>query len=556
MVATYKEALSVQREKDKGLTITHQGGVAYAISEPLKQLRRFLILGSEGGSFYVSQKELTDLNVKSVRAALDADPFKAIDLIVDVSNRALAPKNEPAILALALAASYKGSDEAHSVKVRNYALSKTKLVCRTGTHLFHFAEYCNQLRGWGRGLRRAIGQWYTDRSPLSLAQQVTKYQQRDGWSHADLLRLSHPQAQNETQNAIFKYVVDKELPHAVSSDYLAQQFAVEYLHAVEHVKNTTSRAEILQLISKYQLPREVLPTQALNDADVWEALLYAGDGMPFTAMLRNLGTMSKVGLLTQGSDAARFVMKRLRDEDAIRKARIHPVDVLKAQMVYKTGKGVRGDATWQPVYSIVQTLEPAFYLAFGNVEPTGKRLLLAIDVSGSMTTYERGYNSFGLTTQVQGLAGVPALSPRIAAAVCAMVTARVEDDYEILGFSHQLIDLKISGNDSLEDAMKKCQAPFGGTDISLPMRYALDNKRKFDAFAVYTDNENGSRMNPAECLRRYRSQSGIHDAKLVVNAMIANHFSVADPTDRNMLDVVGFDTSAPQVMSAFIRGEV
>ena len=35
-------------------------------------------------------------------------------------------------------------------------------VCRTGTHLFIFADYVQRQRGWGRGLRQAVAKWYTD----------------------------------------------------------------------------------------------------------------------------------------------------------------------------------------------------------------------------------------------------------------------------------------------------------------------------------------------------------------------------------------------------------
>jgi 60 kDa SS-A/Ro ribonucleoprotein len=45
------------------------------------------------------------------------------------------------------------------------------------------------LRGWCRGLRRAVGRWYTARPPGELADQGIKYQSRDGWSHRDLLWL-------------------------------------------------------------------------------------------------------------------------------------------------------------------------------------------------------------------------------------------------------------------------------------------------------------------------------------------------------------------------------
>jgi len=548
----YAGALATLADKDNGLTTTHQGGVAFEI-DALKQLRRFLILGSDQPTFYVSAASLTDLNIKAVKSALDADAVSAIDTIVEVSDRGLAPKNDPALVALAMAASYKNdADPKKAEFVRSYALAQLPKVARTGTHLFHFAEYVNQMRGWGSGLRKAFAKWYTDRSEMSLVNQVTKYQQRDGWSHADLLRLSHPQPKSAAQNAIFKYVVDGELPQGDQTTN-----ALDYLAAVERAK-AASTGELIDLIRQYNLPREVLPTMALNDPDVWEALLYAGNGMPFTAMLRNLGTMSKIGLLTQGSDASRFVIDRLHEEEAIRKARVHPIDMLKAKMVYQAGRGQKSDATWNPVNGVVEGLESGFYLSFGNVEPTGKRGLIALDVSGSMEFGELSsrysmWNYGGFT----GLAGVLGLSPRIAAAVMAMVTVRVERDFEIVGFSDHLVDTRISKHDSLDTVKQKIsRIPMGGTYINLPMQYAMDRGRKFDYFAVYTDNETGNARSAASVLRQYRKKSGIHDAKLIVNAMASNNFSVADPTDPNMLDVVGFDSSAPQVMSAFIRGEV
>jgi hypothetical protein len=45
-----------------------------------------------------------------------------------------------------------------------------------------------------------------------------------------------------------------------------------------------------------------------------------------------------------------------------------------------------------------------------------------------------------------------------------------------------------------------------------------------------------------------------HDARLVVGGMVSNGFSIADPNDPGMLDVVGFDTATPQLISDFARG--
>ncbi len=56
-----------------------------------------------------------------------------------------------------------------------------------------------------------------------------------------------------------------------------------------------------------------------------------------------------------------------------------------------------------------------------------------------------------------------------------------------------------------------------------------------------------------QALREYRKKTGIA-AKLVVLGLVSNGFSIADPDDGGMLDVVGFDAAAPAVIADFIRG--
>jgi len=92
-------------------------------------------------------------------------------------------------------------------------------------------------------------------------------------------------------------------------------------------------------------------------------------------------------------------------------------------------------------------------------------------------------------------------------------------------------------------------------DLTKPIMPQLDAiKRKVDAFVIYTDSETwAGGVHPAQALRDYRRASGI-DARLVVVGMVANDFSIADPSDPGMLDVVGFDTATPQLISDFARG--
>src|SRR5262249_56545899 len=94
--------------------------------------RRFLILGSEGGSSYVAEWALTRENAEAVERRIREDGKRAVAEIVRVSEEGRAPKNDPALFALAMAAGL--GDEA----TRRAALEAMPRVARTGTHLFRF----------------------------------------------------------------------------------------------------------------------------------------------------------------------------------------------------------------------------------------------------------------------------------------------------------------------------------------------------------------------------------------------------------------------------------
>ncbi|WP_439816186.1 TROVE domain-containing protein [Zavarzinia sp. CC-PAN008] len=519
-----------QTEPLPGMVANSAGGFSFAIDD-WARLDRFLILGSEAGSYYASAPVLTRENAEGVLRCLAADGPRAVARIVAISDSGRAPRNDAAIFALALAAS------AESVETRRAALAALPRVCRTGTHLFQFAVAIESQRGWGRALRRAVGDWYLGRDVDELAFQAVKYRQRGGWSHRDMLRLAHPRTDDAARRALFEWICrgtpDPALP-AIVQAYLAAATA-------------KAAEQVTDLILTRNLPREALPTHWLNHVDVWAALL---ERMPAHALVRNLAKMTEVGLLAPLSDAALTVSRRLADHAALRRARLHPMAVLIAQRTYATGKGQRGSLVWAPVAQVTDALNDAFYGTFEVVQPTGKRLYLAVDVSGSMT--------FG------HIAGT-ALTPRDAAAAMALVTARTEASWYVMGFAAAngkvgdmrtgMVPLTVTPAMRLDDVIRSMAVvPFGATDCALPMLDALERGLKVDAFVVYTDSETfHGKVHPVEALRRYRKKTGI-PAKLVVVGMVANKISIADPADAGMLDVVGFDAAAPAIIADFIRG--
>jgi 60 kDa SS-A/Ro ribonucleoprotein len=112
------------------------GGFSFKVDD-WTRLNRWLILGSEKGTYYVAEKEFTLQNAEGVLRCIKSDGKRTVDTIVEISESGRAAKNEPALFALAMAASL-GSDE-----TRAYALSQLQRVARTGTHLLHFVAYCS-----------------------------------------------------------------------------------------------------------------------------------------------------------------------------------------------------------------------------------------------------------------------------------------------------------------------------------------------------------------------------------------------------------------------------
>ncbi|HEX8463734.1 MAG TPA: TROVE domain-containing protein, partial [Abditibacterium sp.] len=175
------------------------GGFSFAVDD-WTQLHRFLILGSESGSYYASEANLTAENAAATLRCIALDGSRVVKEIAEISRAGRAPKNDAALFALALCAS-KGDDA-----TRREAFAALPIVARTGTHLFHFAAFADAQRGWGRGLRTAIARWYGSQKAENLALSAIKYQSRDGWSHRDLLRLSHPMPRTEAQGIIYGWM--------------------------------------------------------------------------------------------------------------------------------------------------------------------------------------------------------------------------------------------------------------------------------------------------------------------------------------------------------------
>jgi hypothetical protein len=328
---------------------------------------------------------------------------------------------------------------------------------------------------------------------------------------------------------------EKEDPLVATARFLK---ALVELSKTGATKDTTTALRIMRDVRRIQ--REHLPTELLSCPAIWSTLL---DDMGMTALVRNLGKLSSTGVASTKGDV---IIRMLTDQKRITESRLHPFAVLVALKTYSTGKSDLGSSTWPVISSIMTALSTTFRMAFGNVERTGKRIMIALDVSGSMSGAM--------------CAGSSVVNCREGSVAMAMATLHAEGDAntQIYAFTTTFKNMngRIRPGMTIQDATRATDDAFGGTDCALPMTEAIKQNMKIDAFIVYTDSETYSpTIHPQVALEQYRKQSGI-DAKLIVVGMTANCLSIADPKDSNTLNLAGFDTSTPNIIAMFINGEL
>lgn len=167
-----KNPSTPQTEKAaKGQRRNNAGGFSFKVDD-VTRFDRFLTIGTEGGTYYVGQQRLTDKTVKFVRKYISKNGVAAVKRIVEVSDQGLAPKNDQALFALAIAL-----DDNNPV-TKAAAKAAVPKVVRTATHLYQFMQFIDNNMGWGRAKTSAVAGLLESWTPDKLAYQAAKYRSR------------------------------------------------------------------------------------------------------------------------------------------------------------------------------------------------------------------------------------------------------------------------------------------------------------------------------------------------------------------------------------------
>ncbi|HLP87912.1 MAG TPA: TROVE domain-containing protein [Nostocaceae cyanobacterium] len=491
-----------------------------------QMLRRCLLIGTAKSTYYAGKQELTEDFIKTVSQAVAENPDRVAQEIVYASDgRAI--NNSAPLFALVLL-SMGESPEAKKAFGEIFPQ-----VVRTGSHFYEWLNYTKSLRGFGKVIREAGRNWLSRPDVKGLAYQLLKYQQRQGFTHRDALRLFHVKPPTEDHRQLFEWVVKgwEELPSEIPSATLAQIWWYEWL------KRNPSQTH--EAIIQGHLTHE-MATVGKMDKQAWDLLFQE---MPIGAMLRNLGSLTEIGVL--GVDATANLQRVegiLNNQERLRKGRIHPIDVLKALKTYQSGGRLgRSSKTWQPVSRIIDVLEKAVELSFDVVEPTNKVFMHAVDVSGSMGC---------------AVADMLLTCCEIATTM-ALVTAKAEKNYAIRGFSTEFKNLGISAKDSFSSAVAKASSQnFGGTDACVAYDWMIKQKFKADVICFWTDSESwAGYKHPSQALAEYRQKVN-PNTKAVYVTLTPYQITLVDPKDPLSWDLAGFDPGTPRVIQMIATGEL
>ena len=654
------------------------GGYVWKLSA-IEHVNRYLVLGGakDMGNYYKQADDVSHecaLSVLQMIRSPDASQFVQLcDLLKAVSIGGRAPKQEPVLLSVAAAIVF-----AKNAQEKKIAFETATACIRIPTHMFMLAGFVRDLsmakptnkgKGWGAGFKRTMAHYYLSHTGRDLAFHMTKYQNREGWTHADMIRMLHinpATLADDGARLMFDYVMmkyarkpktpsDKTLatlasqkvtivpnpfkpltkaefveklnaistpqiptsatPAIAATTATAQKpgsqtvsskvagfvsaltsvmpssasaakpvaaaakpveddtfvvitgedddeagssqkkkgssqsqlqqvaFLLKHLHAIHEAGEKKDIPLACALIRSGRLVREHVPTTLFGSKEIWMTLL---ETMPLEALLRNLGKLTQIGV---AAEKHREIVVRLTNQSEVLKARIHPIKVLIASKVYTNGCGDSGSLTWTPNAYIGVALTDLFRISYGAVTPTGKRIMLGIDVSGSMGS---------------SVLGSKVLTCRDASIAMALLYLETETNVSAVAFSNTLTDLlapssrnRLTRGMTLQQALAATNGMnFSSTDCVLPIQHAIKHNILIDAFIILTDNETyAPNEHPQNALIRYRELTGIQ-AKLIVLGMTGNCFTIVDPTDRNTLNLAGFDTSTPEIASMFMRGEI
>jgi 60 kDa SS-A/Ro ribonucleoprotein len=417
--------------------VNEAGGRGYKLS-PKATLAQYAITGCLNGTFYADAE--TQLQ-KVIELSKQVDAVFIAQLALYARERGHM-KDMPALLCAVLA-------------VKDVSLLKAVFprVIDNGKMLRNFVQMIRSgavgRKSLGTAPKRLINEWLEARSDEA----VFKDSVGQSPSLADVVKMIHPKPKTEARAALYGYFIGRDF-NADALPALVRQF--------EQFKAGES-------LNVPKVPFQMLTALPLGTKDWTEIARNAAWQM--TRM--NLNTFARHGVFDQPG-LAELIAERLRDADAVAKARVFPYQLMAA--FTNTDEKIPA--------AVLDALQDAMEIAIGNVpkvlSKNGGKVYVLPDVSGSMHSPATGHRK-GATSKVRCI--------DVAALVAAAIVRR-NPQAEVIPFSDDVVQVSLNSRDSvMTNAEKLASLPSGGTNCSAPLRELNRRKATGDLVIYVSDNE-------------------------------------------------------------------
>lgn len=513
---------SKQQAKPKTIAYNEAGGRAYTLKSRAA-LAQLAATGTLNQTFYQNAQVQLD---HILNLALEVDPeFVAKTAIY--ARQTAHMKDTPVVLLALL------SELDADLFKRIFPL-----IIDNGKQLRNFVQIMRSgmigRKSLGSLPKRMVNEWILSAS----AQQLIAANVGSSPSLADVLKMTHPKPKTAEQDAFFAYVLGKEYQ-------LAQLPAqVQALEQFRLGVNTELPKVPMQLLTHLNLNQQQWAEIARNGS--WQMLR-----MNLNTFLRH--DVFKIKGMTK------IIADKLMDEQSILKSRVFPYQLM---------------MTWSALdqempHEIANALKFAMQCSISNVPKLHGNVVIAIDVSGSMSSSITGYRQ-GATSQLRCVD---------VAALFASAFKYVNPNIRLMAFDTQVRHLSnltrvqeylkrknLMKQQNLEIdifalAKKFASMCGGGTDCSKPLELLVKEKAKVDMVIYFSDNESWADQIP----RAHRQTGMMHywkqlkqhnpDAKLVC-VDLQPYATTQLPEHKDVMNIGGFSDTVFTLIESFANNEM
>ena len=491
---------SIKNRLIKTDTYNEAGGIAYTLT-PKQQLAQLAATGCLNNTYYADAQSQLD-QVLMLAESLDAE-FIAKTAVYARQKGFM--KDMPALLLAVLAQ-----------KDVNMLARVFDQVADNGKMLRNFAQIIRSgavgRKSFGNRPKKLMQTWLLTATEKQLLNAAVGNLP----SLADVVKMVHPKPREAWRAAWFAWLIGKPYD---------REALPPITRAFEDYKQ--SRQGALP-----DVPFQMLTALELNSGD-WAQIARNGS---WQQVRQNLNTFLRHDVFAKSKNI-KMVAEKLRDQTAIRRARVLPYQLLTAYQA----------TSEQMPSEIREALQDAMETAVQNVPAIRGKVVVCPDVSGSMHSPATGY---------RGSATSKTRCIDIAALVSAAML-RTNPKARVIPFEQITVNVQLNPRDSImTNAQKLANIGGGGTACSAPLALLNREKADVDLVVIVSDNESW-----ADCGQHWSGKTGLmkewdilkqrcSEAKLVC-LDIQPYTTAQAQNRRDILNIGGFSDQVFTLIGSF-----